>query len=57
MTLIDIYLKPEQIEAVEHLCIREDILLTLPTGYGKSMIFLSVLLTLQKAKVKFMAMI
>lgn len=57
MTLIDIYLKPEQIEAVEHLCKGKDILLTLPTGYGKSMIFLSVLLTLQKAKVKFMAMI
>ena len=57
MTLIDIYLKPEQIEAVEHLCKGKDILLTLPTGYGKSMIVLSVLLTLQKAKVKFMAMI
>ena len=32
MRILDINLKPEQVEAVEHLCKGEDVMLTLPTG-------------------------
>jgi len=49
---IRIQLKDKQLEAIKHFCSGKDVFVSLPTGYGKSLIYGVIPLVFDKMKGK-----